>query len=414
MSSNIDDRTLHELYMWPFADSIRANVAAIMCSYNKVNSTYACESDAVMNGLVKDELNFPGYLLSDWEAQHTTAGSANAGLDMSMPGNTLKQPNSFLWGRNLSEAVPQEVFKSRLDDMVRRVLASWYYLNQDEGYPNTTIFTLAPNNPDVQKDHKEVARAIARDGIVLLKNEKGALPLKAPKSKAPKILAVIGSDSIVDPGGPNRCLSRTCNNGTLAMGWGSGAVEFPYLVGPLDAIRERAEQDGTVIRDSTTDSPSEGASVASVADTAVVFINANSGEGSFTVEGVAGDRPNLDPWHGGNELVKAVAEVNANTIVVIHSVGPLILENILSQSNVKAVVWAGLPGQESGNALVDVLYGSTSPSGKLPYTIALKESDYSSTVAPKDDDYSEGLFIDYRHFDKEDTTPRFEFGFGLC
>ena len=134
------------------------------------------------------------------------------------------------------------------------------------------------------------------------------------------------------------------------------------------------------------------------------------------MENNPGDRTSsgLDPWHSGNQLVAAVAAVNKKTIVVIHSVGPLILESILSQPNVVAVVWAGIPGQESGNGLVDVLYGSTSPSGKLPYTIAVSASDYASEPVNGDDSFPEGLYIDYRHFDHAGITPRYEFGFGLC
>jgi len=164
---------------------------------------------------------------------------------------------------------------------------------------------------------------------------------------------------------------------------------------------------------STTDTTSSGASAASAAATAIVFINSDSGEGYLTVEGAAGDRLNLDPWHSGNALVAAVAAVNKNTIVVIHSVGPVILETILALPNVIAVVWAGIPGQESGNGLVDVLYGSTSPSGKLPYTIAKAAGDYGTTLQSGTDSFSEGLYIDYRHFDKNAIVPRYEFGFGL-
>ena len=134
----------------------------------------------------------------------------------------------------------------------------------------------------------------------------------------------------------------------------------------------------------------------------------------ITVEGNIGDRNNLDPWHGGNELVKSVAAVNSNVIVVVHSVGPVTLESILAQPSVKAIVWAGLPGQESGNALVEVLYGSTSPSGKLPYTIAKQFSDYGAGwTSALDDNFVEDLFIDYRHFDKNGIAPRYEFGYGL-
>jgi beta-glucosidase len=177
----------------------------------------------------------------------------------------------------------------------------------------------------------------------------------------------------------------------------------------------QAATDGTTLVTSTTDTASSGASAASAAATAIVFINADSGEGYITVEGVAGDRPNLDPWHSGNALVQAVAAVGKPTIVVIHSVGPLVLETILALTNVVAVVWAGIPGQESGNGLVDVLYGSTSPSGKLPFTIAKAAGDYGTSVqSGASDSFAEGLYVDYRHFDKNAITPRYEFGFGLC
>lgn len=186
-----------------------------------------------------------------------------------------------------------------------------------------------------------------------------------------------------------------------------------YLSAPLDAIKTRASSDGTTITTSTVDTPSAGAAAASAAATAIVFINSDSGEGYITVEGVAGDRNNLNPWHSGNDLVTAVSNTGKPTIVVVHSVGPLVLEPILALPSVVAIVWAGLPGQESGNALVDILYGSTAPSGKLPYTIAKQQSDYGTAVSSGDDSYPEGLFIDYRHFDQANIAPRYEFGFGL-
>lgn len=200
------------------------------------------------------------------------------------------------------------------------------------------------------------------------------------------------------------------------------------MISPLVAIQAQAAIDGTTIVTSTTDTASSGATAAKAAATAIVFINSDSGEGYLTVrisvrsffsantsqvEGAVGDRINLDPWHSGNALIAAVAAVGKPTIVVIHSVGPLILESILALPSVVAVVWASLPGQESGNALVDVLYGSTSPSGKLPYTIAKAQADYGTAIATGDDNYAEGLYIDYRHFDQANIAPRFEFGFGL-
>lgn len=327
-----------------------------------------------------------------------------------MPGDGMGN-GVFLWGQNLINAVSSgQVPQSRLDDMATRILAAWYFLGQDAGYPSIGFSSWGNSNggPNVQGDHKNVARAVARDGIVLLKNVDNALPLKRPAS-----LAVIGLGAIADPNGINSCSDKGCLRGTLTQGWGSGTANLPYLSAPLDAIRTRAQADGTTLTTSTSDSTSAGASAAGSAATAIVFIAANSGEGYITVEGNAGDRINLDPWHNGNDLVKAVAAVNKKTIVVVHSVGPIILETIVALPNVVAIVWANLPGQEAGNALVDILYGSTNPGGKLAYTIGKQQSDYGTSIANGDDNFSEGLYIDYRYFDKNNITPRYEFGFGL-
>lgn len=406
MSSNADDRTLHELYAWPFADAVHANVAAVMCSYNKVNTTWACEDQYTLQTVLKDQMGFPGYIMTDWNAQHSTVQSAVAGLDMSMPGTDFNGNNRF-WGPALTNAVnSNQVPSSRVDDMVTRILAAWYLTGQDQGsYPS---FSLSRN---VQANHKTNVRAIARDGIVLLKNDANILPLKKPAS-----IAVIGSASVIGAHANNSasCSDKGCDNGALGMGWGSGSVNYPYFVAPYDAINTRASSQGTKVTLSNTDSTTSGASAASGKDVAIVFITADSGEGYITVEGNVGDRNDLNPWHSGNALVQAVAGSNSNVIVVVHSVGAVILEQILALPQVKAVVWAGLPSQESGNALVDILWGDVSPSGKLVYTIAKSPSDYNTRIEPGDDSFGEGLFIDYKHFDDAGITPRYEFGFGLC
>ncbi|POS69099.1 glycosyl hydrolase family 3-4 [Diaporthe helianthi] len=402
MSSRVDDRTMHELYLWPFADSVWAGVTGTMCSYGKINGTWACENDNALNKLLKQELGFQGYVMTDWNAQHSTVQAANTGLDMSMPGTDFNGGN-VLWGPELTKAVNNgQVAQSRVDDMVRRILAAWYLLGQDAGYPPINI------QASVQGDHKTNVRAVARDGIVLLENSGSILPLKRPTK-----LALIGSAAVVNPAGANACTDRGCNIGSLGMGWGSGTAEYPYLSAPYDALKTRTSSDGTALSLSSSDNTGDVASTAAGADAAIVVITSDSGEGYINVEGNAGDRNNLDPWHDGNALVQAVAAANENTIVVVQSVGPVILESILALDGVKAVVWAGLGSQESGNALVDILYGSTNPSGKLPYTIAKSATDYGTAVTPEDDSFPEGLYIDYRHFDQANIAPRYEFGYGL-
>ncbi|CAL1696170.1 unnamed protein product [Somion occarium] len=413
-SSNVDDRTQHEVYLHPFLRSIQANVAAVMCSY--INGTSACENNSTLNGLLKTELAFKGY----WVATHSTA-SANSGLDMTMPGDIFPGSLISFFGESLVIAADLGVVpKSRVDDMATRILAGWYLLGQDNGYPAVSFNSKDANSGDnqhidVQGDHASLIRTIGAASTVLLKNSRNVLPLKSPKS-----VAVIGSGAGPNPKGPNNCVDRTCNSGVLAMGWGSGTADFPYLITPLDAIGNRSATDGTVISSSLSDSDLNAAAKAAIGkDVAFVFITADSGEGSYIIEGNNGDRNNLQAWHGGDDLVKKVASVNNNTIVVVNTVGPIVVEAWIDHPNVTGLVWSGLPGQETGNSLADVLYGAYNPSGRLPYTIGKSVNDYSAQVdytfslLTLQMPYSEGLFVDYRHFDAAGIAPRFEFGFGL-
>ncbi|KAG8770147.1 hypothetical protein FRC12_004481 [Ceratobasidium sp. 428] len=422
-SSNVDDRTQHEIYARPFLRSVAAGVASFMCSYNQVNGTYACENDKLLNGILKTEYGFPGYVMSDWWATHSTE-SANRGLDMEMPAGTgygVPADQNYFGGNLTSYVQSGKVSQARLTDMATRIIAGWYLAGQEKGYPavnfDTRTVDSGPFNlhVDVQGDHYKGIREVGAASTVLLKNTKNILPLKKPVS-----LAVVGSDAAPPLRGPNGFTDRAGVDGTLAMGWGSGTAEFPYLVSPVEALQVRAKQDHTSIGWHFLNWDLEGAKTrAANKDVAIVFVNSDSGEGYLTVDGNRGDRNNLTAWNNGDALVQAVASVNPNTVVVTHSVGPMILEPWIDNPNVTAVVWAGLPGQESGNALVDILYGDVNPSARLPYTIAKQRSDYGVDVIYDNSNgvpqipYSEGQYFDYRHFDKNNITPRYPFGYGL-
>ncbi|KAI0762855.1 beta-glucosidase [Fomes fomentarius] len=417
-SSTVDDRCQHEIYLHPFLRSVQANVASIMCSYNQINGTFACENDKAINGLLKGELGFQGYVMSDWYATHSTVPAANGGLDMTMPGDKWFASFSSYFGDNLVNAVKTgDVPQARIDDMATRILAAWYALGQDEGYPALNINSWLPlfgQHVDVQGDHASLIRTIGAASAVLLKNQGSVLPLKAPKT-----MAIVGTGARSALFGANECLDHSCNDGVLAVGWGSGTATFPYLVAPQDAITTRAKAEGTSVSSWTfSDDANLSANTAQQKDVALVFITADSGEAQYTVEGNQGDRNDLNAWHNGDEIVKRVASVNNNTVVVVNSVGPIIMDAWIENPNVTAVIWAGLPGQEAGNAITDVLYGDVNPSGRLPFTIAKSESDYSARVTYQGSGvveipYSEGLFIDYRHFDANGIVPRFPFGHGL-
>ena len=207
------------------------------------------------------------------------------------------------------------------------------------------------------------------------------------------------------------------------MGWGSGTAQFPYLITPLEALQWHARLDGSVIQWVLDDF--NYALIASTAQQATVcfaFVKADSGEGYITVDDNQGDRNNLSAWQEGDQLIATVAGNCPNTIVVVHSVGQIDMAAWADNPNVTAILWASLPGEESGDSLVDVIYGDVNPSGRLPFTIAKNDSDYSSNVlfVPNDgnfsapyDNFPEGLLVDYRAFDARNITPLYEFGFGL-
>ncbi|KAF9468334.1 glycoside hydrolase family 3 protein [Collybia nuda] len=415
-SSNVDDRTQHEVYAHPFLRSVMAGVTSVMCSYNLINNTYACENDKTLNDVLKREFGFQGYVMSDWGGTHSTL-SAAAGLDMTMPGNVGNGPGSFFGGNLTAFVQNQTISEDRVKDMATRIFAGWYFLNQDSSsYPavnfngNNQGDEATNEHIDVQDDHFKVVREIGAASTVLLKNERGALPLKRPRS-----ILLAGSDAgPARTAGPNAFRNQGGNDGVLAMGGGSGTADLTYLISPYEALQRRAREDRTTVTWIFDDfNLARASSMAVGRSVALVFINSDSSEGS--------DRTNITAWHGGDDLVLAVAAQNNNTIVVVHSVGQLIVEPWIDHPNVTALLWAGAPGQEAGNSITDVLYGDWNPSGRLPYTIAKRLEDYSAQVVlgsgtatnPLPVPYDEQLLIGYRAFDARNITPRFEFGFGL-
>lgn len=461
ISSNIDDRTMHELYLWPFQDSIKAGVASVMCSYNQINNSYACGNSKILNGIIKDEMGFQGFVMSDWLAQRGGVSTALAGLDMTMPGDGLFWADGkSLWGPELTKSILNGSLPlERLNDMVTRIVASWYQLGQDDTErfdpdgPNFSSWTNeeegveAPGSPSDQEttvvnefvnvmgNHSALARQIAAEGIVLLKNEQ-ILPIDRHGNTDMKLrkrhtghtrIGIFGEDAGPNPNGPNACKDRGCNEGTLAMGWGSGAVEFPYLVTPIDVLGSGWDKEKVEVSSWLTNTPpfDDQPDILKNQDICIVFANSDSGEGFLGWENVKGDRPDLNLQKGGDDLIVSVANGcgggTGETIVVIHTVGPVLMERWIDLPGVKAVLLANLPGQESGNALGDVIFGDVNPSGCLPWTIGRSLDDYGdgakimympNGVVPQQD-FAEGLYVDYRHFDKKDIKPRFEFGFGL-
>ena len=424
ISSNIDDRTLHEIYLPPFKACVKEGLGSVMCSYNLINNTYACENPRTMNEILKGELNFRGFVMTDWWAAHSTENTANHGADVMFPGGKDQTTYDSWFGPNLKKAVQSNtVPQARLDDMVTRVLAAWYRHNQDNGFPDVNINSWnqgASKHVDVQDNHKDHIRAVGAASSILVKNDGRVLPLAHNKK-----IAVVGTDATGgdSTNNANSCPDHGCSSGTIAQGWGSGTSNFPYIITPFDGIKNRGQSSGNNVWSYFDNYNLQAAQDASKgADVAIVFAHATSGEEYITVNGNMGDRNDLNLWDNGDKLIEAVAAVNPNTVVVLHTPGAVDMPWI-NNPNISAVIYALFPGQESGNSIADVLYGDVNPSGRLPFTVNSDRSKYAADVVYDKNppagfqypqvNYNEGIFVDYRWNDAKNIDPVFAFGHGL-
>ncbi|KAL2861085.1 beta-glucosidase [Aspergillus lucknowensis] len=439
LSSNVDDRTMHEVYLWPFANAVRAGTSSIMCAYNRINQTYACENSKALNGLLKTELGFRGYVLSDWGGTHSGLNSILSGLDMDMPGplagSGASEDIESWFGRNITTMINNGSLEAtRLDDMVHRVLTPYYFLRQDrESFPTIDRdtsqitagvtgdvypdfkdpFNLSPPddmNRDVRADHAQLIREMGAASTVLLKNVAGTLPLHSPKR-----IGVFGNDAGAPSGGPFVVDAPIGVMATGSNGGGTGSGRIQDLVSPLEAIRDRSPHSyiqSVLDNDVLTSENLEG--IYPAPDVCIVFLK------QFATEG---EDHSLELDYDATNVVETVTSSGScpNTVVVMHNPGPVVLP-WADNDNVTAILAAHYPGEQAGNSLADILFGDVSPSGKLPYTIAYSEKDYNTPIVNLTDvtdpngwqlDFTEGLMIDYRHFDHAAVAPRYEFGFGL-
>lgn len=439
LSADIDDRTTHELYLYGYYKAVEADVSSLMCAYNRINQTSACHNAALLgpNGYARASSNangigFQGYVVSDWGATHDSAAdNANAGLDMEQPGDYIVIGGGVY--RGLKSAVNSgAVTVGRLNEMVIRVLAPFYRLRQDAPDFPPTNFDIQHTdgsgslnqNVNVRSDaHTALAREIAAASAVLLKNSvvNGGLGNTGGKGLPIKNgwkanVAVVGQDAKMPKDG---CYLNECNEGVMVVGWGSGSYALTYVVPPIDSITTKITGSGGTVTSSLSNDINAGVNAARGKDAAFVFVNAMSGELGFydNVVGNMGDRNDLDLWWKGGSLVEAVAAVNQNTIVVVHSVGPVSL-SWANHPNVTAIIYAGAPGEQAGPSLVDVMWGAVNPSGRLPFSMDDNESSYPGPIVYNSlgfptIEYTEKLLVDYRYMDSKGINPRYPFGFGL-
>jgi len=402
----VDDRTLREIYLPAYEAAVKkAGVLTFMGAYNKFRGWYCCENDYLQNKILKDEWGFGGVILSDWDAVHSTVDAANNGLDLEM-GTNADSYDEWYFADPLIEAVKNgQVKEEVVDDKVRRRLRVMY---------KTNMFSKRKEGAFVTPEHQNLARKAASEAVVLLKNEKNALPLDKSKIKT---IAVIGDNAVRKH----------------ASGGYSSGLKAKYEISPLEALKSKLSSKVKInfsqgyektsefdIFKGLSDSPNpartkklrrEAVRAAKSADAAIVFAGLNH---DYDTE--AGDRPHMKLPYFQDELITAVRKANKNTIVVLISGSPVEMPWL---DDVSAIVQGWLNGSEAGNAMVDVLFGDVNPSGKLPFTFPKKledspahaVGDYPGTNSTVE--YKEGLLVGYRYFDTKKIEPLFCFGHGL-
>ena len=422
-NSIIDKRSMRESDLLAFEIALRdSGAGAIMCSYNRINGTYACENEYTLNEVLKKDFGFKGFVVSDWGGTQSTVKAALAGLDIEMPGN-----DSF--GVPLKKAVESgQVPMDRLNDMVHRILRTEFDSGIVDDPPQ-------PQSPNVMRGF-QVAQETEERGAVLLKNDGNVLPLKASTIKS---IAVIGghADVGVMSGGGSSQVSPAGGNPVppppeIAKNPFAGfmLLEVYHRSAPLKGIEQKAPR-AVVKFDPGTD-PASAAALAKQSQVAIVFVTQHESEGV--------DLPNLSLPNNQDALIEAVAAANPHTIVVLETGGAVLMPWL---DKVAGVVEAWYPGIRGSEAIANLLFGDVNPSGKLPLTFPKSEADIPHPIhlaPPKPDaehpvpklagvpgligmamgigpsfdvHYDEGLKVGYKWYDAENKTPLFPFGFGL-
>jgi len=377
----------------------QSDAGSVMCAYNRLNGPYACEHDYLLNGVLKRDWGFKGFVMSDWGATHSTVAAANSGLDQQSGHEFDKSP---YFGGALLEAVKTgAVPQARLDDMVTRILRTMFAKGLvDNPLKEGVAIDAAKNGA--------VSRQTAEEGMVLLKNDNKVLPL----AKTVRTIAVIGGHAdagVLAGGGSSLVYPRGGNavKGLLPATW-PGPVMY-HNASPLRAIQAQAPN-AKVVYDDGTD-PARAARVASQADVALVFATQWVGEALDATTLALPDRQ--------DDLIATVAGANARTVVVLENGGPVTMPWL---SKVPAVLEAWYPGTSGGEAIANVLFGAVNPSGHLPATFPASEQQLPRPVVDGDPkqpemqfavNYTEGAALGYKWFDLKGHKPLFPFGHGL-
>ena len=377
-SSDVDERTLREIYLPAFEEVIRTtDPAMVMCSYNRLNGVYTSQDPWLLTTLLRDEWGYQGAVVSDWGAVVDRVEAVRAGLDLEMPPTGTDD--------RIVDAVNRgELDASVLDTVVERL-----------GRVQERVATDTSRSPEHEK-HQALARGAAAEALVLLKNEGGALPLTPGRSVA--VVGEFARSPRYQGGGSSHMVPTRLTSALEAFS--EVAEEFPARFAPGFTL------DGTA----SPELADEAVALAEGSDTTVLFLGLPD-----ALESEGFDRTDIDLPAEQVELLARVRRVSERVVVVLSNGGVVSVADWRGDAD--AVVEGWLLGQEGGAATVDVLTGAVSPSGRLTETIPLRLSDHASYLNFPGEHghvrYGEGVFVGYRYFDTLERPVAYPFGFGL-
>jgi beta-glucosidase len=405
----LSERALHEIYLPAFKASIvDGGALTVMGAYNKFRGDWCTENEYLGRTILRNELNFKGIYMSDWNATHSTEKAALAGLDLEMGTEKLNY-NDWFFADPLIKAVKEGKLKESLvDEKVANILRVMFKTKMFDA-KNRTVGSFNT------KEHQQAAYRSAVEAIVLLKNEKDLLPLNTSELKS---IAIIGDNAT----------RKHCSGGL------SSEIKTLYEITPLQAITKKIGNslkinfaqgynkqstfiEGTGLGQLNSDSIDwklidEAVAQAKKSDVAIIFAGLNHDFDSESFDKIHARLP-----YGQELLIQEVTKANPKTIVVIIAGSPLELTGITYR--VPSIVWAWYGGMEAGNAVIDVLSGKEFPSGKLPFTLPVSLSQSPAHALGNFNErslksnYEEDILVGYRWFDTKNIQPLYPFGYGL-
>ncbi|MHC4123465.1 MAG: beta-glucosidase family protein [Planctomycetota bacterium] len=409
VNSTIDERTLNEIYMASFRTVIKeTDLHSVMTTYALVNGEYTANNKPLLTDLLKGQLGFEGYVVSDWLGTHACKESFNAGLDLEMPKAHHMKPEAL---KKLLDS--GEISMDLLEEKIYRILTPMFKMGfYDHEHQDMTIPRSDPRSA-------AVALKIAQEGMVLLKNDDSFLPL----SKEDKLKIIV--------------LGETAD--TVPDGKGSSRVSAAYKISLLEGLNKVAGKNAEIIFDDCDQEAADkkdhsrkltfDSQAVKSADVVIISVRTLDGEG--------GDR-SYGLLEKDVRLIREVSQISKKVIVIFYSGGNVAIPE-WDSSSVKSIIAGWFPGQEGGKALAQIIFGDVNPSAKLPVSFEKKWEDspvYNSYYAYEDHsnkrttlnemraikfdhgeigdlEYSEGIYLGYRHFDRSDTKPLYPFGYGL-